>query len=55
MMAGPIPSFVDARADKLAEDHARLRAAARSAPRVTVEGVQPPDVIGLFVLLPLTE
>ena len=55
MMAGPIAAFVGARADELAEDHARLRAAARSAPRVTVEAVHPPDVIGLFVLLPRTE
>ena len=55
LVAGPIAAFVDARADELAQDHARLRAAARSAPRVTVEGVQPPDVIGLFVLLPRTE
>ena len=55
MMAGSIAAFVDARAEELEDDHARLRAAARSAPRVTVEGVQPPDVIGLFVLLPRTE
>ena len=55
LMAGPIAAFVEARAEALAADHARLRAAARSAPRVTVEGVQPPDVIGLFVLLPQTE
>ena len=40
------------RADELADDHARLRAAAGSASRVSVEGIQPPDVIGLFVLLP---
>ena len=52
LVAGPIGEFVRVRADKLAEDHARLRAAAGSASRVSVEGVQPPDVIGLFVLLP---
>jgi hypothetical protein len=34
------------------KDHARLRAAAGSASRVTVEAVLPPDVIGLFVLMP---
>jgi hypothetical protein len=34
------------------QDHARLRAAAGSASRVTVEAVTPPDVIGLFVLIP---
>ena len=52
LVAGPIGEFVRVRADELAEDHARLRAAAGSASRVSVEGVQPPDVIGLFVLLP---
>ncbi len=52
LVAGPIAEFVLARAGELAVDHARLRAAAGSASRVTVEAVQPPDVIGLFVLLP---
>ena len=52
LVAGPIAIFVNARADELANDHARLRAAAGSASRVSVEAVQPPDVIGLFVLLP---
>ena len=52
LLAGPVAGFVRARAAELAHDHARLRAAAGSASRVTVEAVQPPDVIGLFVLLP---
>lgn len=52
LVDGPLADFVRARADELADDHARLRAAAGSASRVTVEGVQPPDVIGLFVLVP---
>ena len=52
LVAGPIAAFVRARADELANDHARLRIAAGSASRVSVEGVLPPDVIGLFVLLP---
>ncbi|MFU0505624.1 helicase-related protein [Pseudaminobacter sp. NGMCC 1.201702] len=52
LVDGPLADFVRARADELAEDHARLRAAAGSASRVTVEGVQPADVIGLFVLVP---
>ena len=52
LIAGPIAAFVRTRADELADDHARLRAAAGSASRVSVEGIQPPDVIGLFVLLP---
>ena len=52
LIDGPLAAFVRARADELAKDHAKLRAAAGSASRVSVQGVQPPDVIGLFVLLP---
>jgi superfamily II DNA or RNA helicase len=40
------------RADLLVEDHARVRAAAAGSPRVSVEPVLPPDVIGLYVLVP---
>lgn len=52
LLAGPIASFVRSRAQELMADHARLRAASGSASRVTVEAVQPPDVIGLFALMP---
>ncbi len=52
LLAGPIAEFVGKRAAELVEDHARLRAAAGSASRVTVEPIIPPDVIGLFVLVP---
>ena len=52
LLDGPIAAFVQARAEELAADHARLRAAAGSASRVAVEAVLPPDVIGLFVLMP---
>ena len=52
LVAGPLATFVGSRAHELMQDHARLRAAAGSAPRVTVEAVLPPDVIGLFVLMP---
>lgn len=52
MLAGPLADFVKQRAAVLIEDHARLRAAAGSASRVSVEAVLPPDVIGLFVLMP---
>jgi hypothetical protein len=52
LIAGPIAVFARARAVELMQDHARLRAAAGSASRVTVEAVLPPDVIGLFVLMP---
>ncbi len=52
LLEGPLDEFVKARANELMQDHARLRAAAGSASRVTVEAVLPPDVIGLFVLMP---
>jgi superfamily II DNA or RNA helicase len=52
LLDGPLADFVRSRAEELMQDHARLRAAAGSASRVTVEAVQPPDVIGLFVLMP---
>ena len=52
LLDGPLAEFVRARAEQLMEDHASLRAAAGSSSRVTVEAVLPPDVIGLFVLLP---
>ena len=52
LLDGPIAAFARERAVELMQDHARLRAAAGSASRVTVEPVLPPDVIGLFVLMP---
>ena len=52
LLEGPLAAFVRSRAEELMQDHARLRAAAGSASRVTVEAVLPADVIGLFVLLP---
>ncbi|MWD28979.1 helicase [Aquicoccus sp. SCR17] len=52
LLGGPIADFVKKRAAELVEDHARLRAAAGSASRVSVEPIIPPDVIGLFVLVP---
>jgi hypothetical protein len=52
LLAGPIADYVKERCGQLGEDHARLRAAAGAAPRVSVEPVLPPDVIALFVLLP---
>ncbi|QXI66098.1 RNA polymerase-associated protein RapA (plasmid) [Paracoccus marcusii] len=51
-MSGPLADYVRQRAEALMEDHARLRAAAGTGARVTVEAVIPPDVIGLFTLLP---
>lgn len=52
LLGGPIAEFVQKRAAELVEDHARLRAAAGSVSRVSVEPIIPPDVIGLFVLVP---
>ena len=52
LVTGPIAAFADSRADELADDHARVRAAAGWAPRVSVEAARPADVIGFFVLLP---
>lgn len=52
LLDGSLAAFVKSRADELRQDHARLRAAAGSASRVTVEAVTPPDAIGLFVLMP---
>ena len=52
LLEGPIAEFVRSRAHELMQDHARLRAASGSASRVTVDAVLPPDVIGLFTLMP---
>ncbi|WP_338829710.1 DEAD/DEAH box helicase [Bradyrhizobium sp. 27S5] len=52
VLEGPIAEFVRLREQELMGDHARLRAASGSASRVTVEAVLPPDVIGLFALMP---
>lgn len=52
LLEGPLADFVRSRAEELMQDHARIRAAAGSASRVTVETVMPPDVIGLFMLMP---
>lgn len=47
-----VAHFARSRGEALAEDHARVRAAGVNVSRVTVEAVVPPDVIGLFVLVP---
>jgi hypothetical protein len=51
-LAGPIAAHARERAFALAEDHARVRAAAPGNPRVSVEPALPADVIGLYVLVP---
>jgi superfamily II DNA or RNA helicase len=52
MLDEPIATYARDRAKALAEDHARVRVAAAGSARVTVEPVLPPDVIGLYVLVP---
>lgn len=47
-----IATFARQRAEILADDHARVRASGVNVSRVSVEAVLPPDVIGLFVLVP---
>jgi hypothetical protein len=47
-----IAAYARERAAALAADHARVRAAAAGSVRVNVEPVLPPDVIGLYVLVP---
>ena len=52
---GPLATYAAQRAKYLLADHERVRSATASmpgAPRVTVEPVLPPDVLGLYVLIP---
>jgi superfamily II DNA or RNA helicase len=51
-LEGSVATYACERAEALAEDHARVRAAAAGSARVTVEPIVPPDVIGLYVLIP---
>jgi superfamily II DNA or RNA helicase/Arc/MetJ family transcription regulator len=53
--SGPIAAYAAQRAKILLADHERVRSATASmpgAPRVTVEPVLPPDVLGVYVLIP---
>ena len=52
ILEGPLRDFVQQRSDELVQDHARLRTAAGPVSRVSVEAMSPPDVIGMFVLMP---
>jgi hypothetical protein len=50
---GPaITEYAQNRARELNQDHARVRDAGAGVARVSVEPVLPPDIIGLYVLLP---
>jgi hypothetical protein len=51
-LEGSIAAHARERARALGDDHARLRAAASGSARVAVEPVLPPDIIGLYVLVP---
>lgn len=52
LLSGPLRKFVKQRVIELTNDHARVRRAAKASPEVQVEPVYPPDIIGMFVLLP---
>jgi hypothetical protein len=52
VLEGTIAAYARERARDLAEDHARVRAAAAGSARVTVEPVLPADIIGLYVMVP---
>lgn len=47
-----LESYADRRAAVLAEDHTRVRQSLGSRAGVRVEAIRPPDVIGLYLLLP---
>jgi hypothetical protein len=51
-LGGAVAAHAQERAEALAKDHARVRAAAAGSARVTVEPVVPTDIIGLYVLIP---
>jgi hypothetical protein len=54
-LSGPIADFARQRAKALAMDHDRVRAAdgrRSTGPAVQVEAVMPPDIMGVFVLVP---
>ena len=50
--SGSLSPFLAQRAADLAEDHDRLRAAASGRARTVVEPIEPPDLIGLYVIVP---
>ena len=53
LLDGSIAAYAHERAKMLSDDHARVRAAAAGSARVSVDPVLPPDVIGLYVLVPV--
>ena len=51
-LEGPLADFVKEREKALQHDHESLRTAVSQISRVDVKAITPPDVIGLFTLLP---
>ena len=52
--AGVIARFAEERAQQLLSDHRRVREAAQARGSYSVKPLLPPDIIGMFVLLPRT-
>jgi superfamily II DNA or RNA helicase len=52
VFSAAITAYAQQRATELAQDHARVRSAGIGVARTSVEPVLPPDIIGLYVLLP---
>jgi hypothetical protein len=50
-----LSGFAKNRAEELLSDHRRVREAAEAKGKYSVEALLPPDVIGLFIILPLVE
>jgi hypothetical protein len=51
--ASDLQAFLDERAKALLEDHLRVREASKDVGSTSVKPLPPPDVIGVFVLLPV--
>jgi hypothetical protein len=51
-LSGAVETYAAARAEALADDHARVRAALPGVSRISIEPVLPVDVIGIYVLAP---
>jgi hypothetical protein len=53
--ADELNAFAERRAQDLLADHRRVREAAQARGTYTVKPLLPPDIIGVFVLLPETQ
>ncbi len=52
LLEAKLNSYAEERAEKLAEDHTRVRQALGSRAQVRVDAITPVDVIGFYVLMP---